>query len=42
MVSSKIVDTVLSASLKDIVRLGNILKVTYLESVAFLPSGEDT
>ena len=43
IVSSKIVDTMLSASLNDIVKLGTILfKVTYLESVAFLQVGVDT
>ena len=41
--SSKIVDTVLSASLKDIVYSSETyFKVTYLGSVVFLPSGEDT
>ena len=43
IVSSNIVDTMLSASLNDIVKLGTILfKVTYLESVAFLQVGVDT
>ena len=41
IVSSKIVDTMLSASLKDIVTLGNKLEVTYPESVAFLQGGVD-
>ena len=39
IVSSKIVDTVLSASLKDIVNSQEkYFQVTYLGSVAFLPS----
>ena len=41
IVSSKIVDTMLSANLKDIVKLGNKLEVTYPESVAFLQGGVD-